>query len=107
MAAANHCATQAVLERLTEGTAAPGVHPSTQVARRIDAVAFRHERIAYLPIDEIKPYPGNARTHDEHQITVLMASAPRIETLLPEHLNEMAGAIEHAIRRFHELRSEW
>lgn len=50
------------------------LHPSTQAARRIDAVAFRHDRIAYLPIDEIKPYSGNARTHDENQITVLMAS---------------------------------
>jgi len=48
--------------------------PDTRTARQIAAATFRHERIEYLAIDEIKPYPGNARTHDEPQITVLMAS---------------------------------
>lgn len=43
-------------------------------ARQIRAAAFRCERIEHIPVDQLRPYPGNARTHDERQITIMVAS---------------------------------
>lgn len=36
--------------------------------------ALRHDRIEYRAPEALKPYPGNARTHDDAQIEVLMGS---------------------------------
>lgn len=44
------------------------------IARQMKAAAFTAAAIEYLPVASLKPYPGNARTHDEEQIIVMVAS---------------------------------
>lgn len=44
------------------------------IAEQIRAAAFTDGRIEMTPIEAVRPYEGNARTHDEKQIAVIMAS---------------------------------
>lgn len=44
------------------------------VAEQIREAAFKDGRIEMVPIDAVKAYERNARTHDEKQTTVIMAS---------------------------------
>lgn len=32
-------------------------------------------RVKYRPIEELRPYPNNARTHSEEQISQIMAAS--------------------------------
>jgi acyl CoA:acetate/3-ketoacid CoA transferase beta subunit len=54
----------------------------------INAIAFRSEAIERVLISRLKPSPHNARTHDERQLTVLMASMRKFGFMNPVLANQ-------------------
>lgn len=48
--------------------------PKKPSARCLAAAEFEHDQIEHIPIELVRPYPLNARTHDERNISVIMAS---------------------------------
>lgn len=59
---------------------------------QIREAVFASGKIEYLPPADLVPYPGNARTHDEHQIDVLKASLNKFGFVSPV-LIDSAGVI--------------
>ncbi len=55
---------------------------------KMNAIAFRSEAIERVPISRLKPSPRNARTHNEQQLTVLMASMREFGFINPVLVNE-------------------
>lgn len=50
------------------------LNPKKQTEQRLAAAEFQHPQIEHIPIGLVRPYPLNARTHDERNIGVIMAS---------------------------------
>lgn len=53
------------------------------VSSTANGAAVRNLNIQHVPIESLKPHPGNARTHSKHQIKQLVASIQAFEWTVP------------------------